>query len=86
MLESRCSPSLRPTTAVSMVDRFVAVALGLPLVVTALLELELVAATVVPSEGILETQDVAISVSLGSLVPRPFSYAHAREGKEGSGK
>ena len=21
-----------------------------------------------------------------SLVPRPFSYAHAREGKEGSGK
>ena len=25
-------------------------------------------------------------LAVASLVPRPFSYAHAREGKEGSGK
>ena len=25
-------------------------------------------------------------IDIISLVPRPFSYAHAREGKEGSGK
>ena len=33
----------------------------------------------------LETVE-AKSKTIGSLVPRPFSYAHAQEGKEGSGK
>ena len=29
---------------------------------------------------------VYIYTCIASLVPRPFSYVHAREGKEGSGK
>ena len=37
--------------------------------------------------GTFEREDGAsVHLATTSLVPRPFSYAHAREGKEGSGK
>ena len=39
-----------------------------------------------PSCGSCSRALTSMCTWLLSLVPRPFSYAHAREGKEGSGK